>query len=50
MNTDTLQRRHFALLEIRFLTLARAGKPIAGAYQQPTPVKVKPMQFAQQWI
>lgn len=27
-----LQRRAAALLEIRFAALARAGKPIAGAY------------------
>lgn len=27
-----LQRRAANLLEIRFATLARAGKPIAGAY------------------
>lgn len=52
MNIDveqTLKRREAALLEIRFRALARSGKPVAGAYVPPTPVKMKPLQFAQQW-
>lgn len=51
MNIDpqmTLERRAAALLDMRFRALARAGKPIAGAYVPPIPVKMKPKQFAQQ--
>lgn len=39
MNPEILERRQAAILEMRFLTLARAGKPIAAAYvnNPPTP-------------
>lgn len=39
MNQTILERRQAAILEMRFLTLARAGKPIATAYinNPPTP-------------
>lgn len=46
---QVLARREAALLDIRFRAAARAGQPVARAYQQPIPVKMKPMQFAQQW-
>jgi hypothetical protein len=46
---EVLARREAALLEIRVRALARNGKSISAAYRQPTPVKMKPKQFAQQW-
>jgi hypothetical protein len=46
---EVLARREAALLEIRVRALARAGKSVSAAYRQPTPVKMKPKQFAQQW-
>lgn len=50
INEPVRVRREAALLEIRFSALSRAGKSIAGAYVPPIPVKMKPKQFAQQWI
>lgn len=47
---ETLQRREAALLDIRVRALARSGKPVAWAYRKPIPQKMKPMQFAQQWV
>jgi hypothetical protein len=48
-----LERRAAALLEMRFRALARAGKPIAGAYTptvpQPRIVWTRPMNFVK-WI
>lgn len=46
----TLQRRAEALLDRHIRALAIEGKPIAAAYGLPTPVKMRPMQFARQWI
>lgn len=39
MNQTVLERRQAAILEMRFITLARAGKSIAAAYinNPPTP-------------
>lgn len=37
MNPEILERRQAAILEMRFLTLARAGKPIAAAYVNKPP-------------
>lgn len=50
INESVRLRREAALLEIRVRALARNGKSLSGAYRKPTPVKMKPMQFAQQWI
>lgn len=40
-----LARREEALLDMRVGSLARAGLPIARAYQPPIPQKMKPRQF-----
>lgn len=49
INESVRLRREAALLDIRVRALARAGKSISAAYRAPIPVKVKSMQFAQQW-
>ena len=46
---EVLARREAALLEIRVRALARNGQSLSAAYRLPTPVKMKPKQFAQQW-
>lgn len=48
-NQSVRERREAALLEIRFRAVVRSGYSAAGAYRKPIPVKMKTMQFAQQW-